>query len=157
MARLIKSAGLGTGLGLCRKLVGSLVDAKCFAARARNVDHSETLAASRDIGSDIRYGSVNAKTKAFGVTQNDGSSLESDPSGSQKAAELIQATGKKSMSVVTVSGTATQNTVKVNSISLANKPCHGCGCLSISKPGSPAPTQAIRFKKFLVSLCSAWR
>ena len=99
---------------------GALVDANCYANKESNTrpqDTQQNVDRNRDL--EIWYCTPTAKTKSYAVVQNDGATLKLDPTGNQKAAALVQQTGKKSLYAVQVKGNQTNtNTVAVNSISL---------------------------------------
>jgi hypothetical protein len=115
MLRFVVFAGLASGVGLAENWSGALVDAKCYGSRERNVSHQEQ--AGRNIRADIKHCAPKAKTKEFGIVQDDGTSLTFDSAGCQKAADFLKTAGKQSPLMVTVTGAKDQNTVKVDSIS----------------------------------------
>jgi hypothetical protein len=97
---------------------GALVDSKCYAAEERNVNPTDTLTSvDRDRNSEIRYCSPRTKTKSFAIVLPEGTALKLDAAGDAKAAELVRATGKKSLFNVAVTGERDKNTIKVDSIS----------------------------------------
>jgi hypothetical protein len=99
---------------------GTLVDSKCYDARERNVNPTDTLTSvDRDTNAEIRYCSPSAKTKSFAVVQSSGLSFRLDPAGNAQAAELVRKTGRNSRFAVAVNGEMNKNTVTVDSISLA--------------------------------------
>ena len=111
---------LSSAPGVAANWTGFLVDARCFGARERNVNPTDTLTAvDRDQNSELRYCSPSAKTKSFALVEQDGSSFTLDSAGNSKALELLRSTGKKSLFVVAVTGEAKKNTITVDSISLA--------------------------------------
>jgi len=113
--RFVIFSGLASGVGFAASWSGALVDAKCFGSRERNVSHQDP--AGRNIRADINQCSPKAKTKEFGIVQDDGSSLTFDASGSQKATEFMRTAGKQSPFKVTVTGERNGNKIKVDSIS----------------------------------------
>jgi hypothetical protein len=99
---------------------GFLVDARCYGARERNVNPTDTLTAvDRDQNSELRYCAPSVKTKSFALVQQDGSSFTLDSAGNAKANELVRKAGKTSWLIVAVSGEAKKHTITVDSISLA--------------------------------------
>jgi len=97
---------------------GSLVDAKCFAARERNVNPTDTLTAvDRDQNQEIRYCSPRLKTKAFAIIPADGPGFALDSAGNAKAAEFVRNAGRKPRFAVVVTGELKNSTISVNSIS----------------------------------------
>jgi hypothetical protein len=111
-------SGLACGVSFAGSWSGALVDADCYAARQRNVNHREP-SASHDVKGAIRYCSPKPQTKGFAIVQHDGSTLQLDSSGNSKAAELVQKTGKQSTYKVQIVGDVDQNIVKVESISIS--------------------------------------
>jgi hypothetical protein len=99
---------------------GYLVDSKCYASQERNVNPFDSnFNTNHDRGYEIRVCQPNAKTKSFTVVDSDGVSFELDPSGNEKAANLIRQAPKKPVISVTVTGKKHEDTVAVDSISLA--------------------------------------
>ena len=118
--RLAVSLCLTSRLSFGGTWPGVLVDSKCFDAEERNVNPTDTLTSvDRDKNLEIRYCSPSAKTKSFAIVQSDGPSLKFDSAGNAKAAELVQKTGKKSRPAVIVTGEMKNNTIQVDSISIA--------------------------------------
>ena len=110
--------GLASSPALAANWSGPLVDSKCFEARQRNRNPFETHPASTDVGEAIRYCSPKAKTKSFGVVQPDGTVLKLDSGGNEKARQLILKAGKAPYKVE-VAGEKAKNTIKVDTISVA--------------------------------------
>jgi hypothetical protein len=107
-------------LGFAATWSGTLVDSKCYDAEERNVNPTDTLIhVDRDGNREIRYCLPRAKTKSFAVVQADGPALKLDSAGNAKAAELVPQTGKKVRLFVDVTGQLGNNTIKVDSISIA--------------------------------------
>ncbi len=123
MKRALRIAALlcfSSALGLAATWSGFLVDARCYGARERNVNPTDTLTAvDRDQNSELRYCSPSVKTKSFALVQQDGSSFTLDSAGNAKASELVRKAGKTSWLVVSVTGEAKKHTITVDSISLA--------------------------------------
>jgi hypothetical protein len=118
--RLAALLSLSPALSLAGSWSGSLVDSKCYDARERNVNPTDTLFnVDRDGNWEIRYCSPSAKTKLFAVVPSDGPSLKLDSAGNAKASELVRQMGRKSHLVVAVTGEITRNTIKVDSISIS--------------------------------------
>jgi hypothetical protein len=118
--RLAVSLCLTSRLSFGGTWPGVLVDSKCFDAEERNVNPTDTLTSvDRDKNLEIRYCSPSAKTKSFAIVQSNGPSLKFDSAGNAKAAELVQKTGKKSRPAVIVTGEMKNNTIQVDSISIA--------------------------------------
>ena len=98
---------------------GALVDSKCFEIAERNVNPTDTLTyVDRDQNQEIRYCSPGAKTKVFAVVQHDGVSLKLDSAGNAKAVEIVRRNVKKSPLTVVITGEMSENTIKVDSISM---------------------------------------
>jgi hypothetical protein len=118
--RLAVSLYLSTALSFGGAWSGALVDSKCYDALERNVNPTDTLTyVDRDGNREIRYCSPNAKTKSFAVVPSDGPSFKFDSAGNAKAIELVRKTGKKSLHAVAVTGEMKNNTIQVDSISIA--------------------------------------
>jgi hypothetical protein len=99
---------------------GYLVDARCYSSQERNVNPFDpTFNTNHDRGYEIRVCRPSAKTRSFAVVDSDGVSFELDPSGNEKAADLIRRAPKESVISVTVTGTKHKDTVRVDSIYLA--------------------------------------
>ena len=111
---------LASGLVFAESWSGALVDPKCFEALERNVNPTDTLThVDRDTNQEIRYCSPNAKTKLFGIVEQDGTILPLDSTGNAKAAELVRTIHKKDRFDVIVTGEMSGKTIKVDSISVA--------------------------------------
>jgi hypothetical protein len=111
---------LASGLVFADSWAGALVAPKCFEALERNVNPTDTLThVDRDTNQEIRYCSPNAKTKLFGIVEQDGTILRFDSTGNAKAAELVRTTHKKYRFEVAVTGEMSGKTIEVDSISVA--------------------------------------
>jgi hypothetical protein len=111
---------LASGLVFAESWTGALVDPKCYDALERNVNPTDTLThVDRDTNQEIRYCSPNAKTKLFGIVEQDGTILRFDSAGNAKAAELVRTIHKKDRLYVAVTGEMSGKTIKVDSISVA--------------------------------------
>jgi hypothetical protein len=109
---------LASGLVYAESWSGALVDPKCFEALERNANPTDTLThVDRDTNQEIRYCSPNAKTKLFGIVEQDGTILRFDSTGNAKAAELVRPTHKNDRLHVVVTGEMSGRTIKVDSIS----------------------------------------
>src|SRR5579872_530929 len=98
---------------------GTLVDSKCFAIAEFNVNPADTLTyVDRDQNQELRLCSPSAKTNSFAVVQHDGVSLKLDPAGNAKATEIVRNSAKKNRFAVVVTGTMSENTITIDSISL---------------------------------------
>ncbi|MGP0076723.1 MAG: hypothetical protein ACLPWF_32825 [Bryobacteraceae bacterium] len=116
--RSVVLLSLWAGLGFAGTWSGHLVDAKCYAAEERNVNPTDTETyVDRDGMEELRYCHPRLKTKSFTIVQFDGQSVNLDPAGNAKAAELVQKAGKRHFMYVTVTGEMTGKTIKVDSIS----------------------------------------
>jgi hypothetical protein len=98
---------------------GALVDSNCYDSLERNSNPFETSPGARDRNQQIRYCSPKTNTKTFAVVLDDWTRLKLNSSGNSKAAELVRKTGKKSPFLVVVSGEASGEIVKVDSIRFA--------------------------------------
>jgi len=111
---------LSTALSFAGSWSGALVDAKCYGAEERNVNPTDTSTyVDRDRNLEIRYCSPSAKTKVFAVVRQDGLNFKLDSAGNGKAAELVRRTGRKSRFAVAITGEISDDTIRVDSISLA--------------------------------------
>jgi hypothetical protein len=122
--RLVMRIGLISclvpAMALAASWPGALVDYNCYAAAERNVNPLDTLRhVDRDTNAEIRYCAPKAKTKVFGVVQQDGATIKLDASGNAKAADLIRKAGKLRRVEVVVNGEMLKDTVQVDSIELA--------------------------------------
>lgn len=106
---------LVSAFGFAQSWSGYLVDSGCYKSDQanHNVDPSTV---ERDMNMEWRQCSPNAKTKDFALVLPDWSSLNLDPAGNTKAAEIVRNSAKKMPIAVTVSGERTAGTVKVISI-----------------------------------------
>ena len=115
--RIVVALVLGSGLALAETWSGALVDSKCYLARERNVNPTDTLTAvDRDRSGDIRYCTPTLKTKVFAVVHWDNSVLQLDPAGNPKIVEIVRQAGKTSRLNVQVTGERNDHVVKVDSI-----------------------------------------
>jgi hypothetical protein len=96
---------------------GALVDAKCYTTAQQNASHGHP--ASGDTKRAVRSCSPNDKTTSFSVVQQVGMAFNLDADGNEKARELVLKEGKKSPFMVNVTGDVTQDTLKVETISIA--------------------------------------
>ena|ERR1700680_4656331 len=111
---------LASSLGFGENWSGALVDPKCFEALERNANPTDTLIhVDRDTNQEIRYCSPDAKTKLFGIVEQDGTISWFDSAGNAKAAKLVRTTHKKDRFDVVVMGEMSGKTIKVDSISVA--------------------------------------
>lgn len=98
---------------------GYLVDAKCYSARERNVNPTDTqTTVDRNLSADIRYCRPTPRTKAFVFIQQNGLSFRLDDAGDAKAEGLVRSRGKRAAGLVTIAGQKTEHTLHVDSISL---------------------------------------
>ena len=107
-------------------LRGNLVDANCFQSITTNVNRDYiNVPAGRDLDLAIRscYPRAN-KAKRFNVVLPSGEVLALDAAGDSQAVKLVNAAGKPKKGqdwfVVNVTGTISNHTVQVDSISGAN-------------------------------------
>ena len=106
-----------SGLARAESWTGPLVDAKCYDALQRNVNPTDTLTyVDRDIGSMVRYCAPRAKTKSFAIVLEGGRSLNLDPAGNSRAADLVRHSARKPVLMVLVSGQQNKDRIKVDSI-----------------------------------------
>ena len=113
--RLTFLFSLGSVLSFAASWSGALVDSECYATAQRNVSPGHP--ASHNTSRTIRTCSPNEKTKSFSVVQH-GEALSLDSNGNEKARELVLKGGKKSAYMVNVTGDLTQDTLKVDTISI---------------------------------------
>jgi hypothetical protein len=95
---------------------GALVDSDCYATAQRNVSPGHP--ASHNVSRTLKTCSPNEKTKSFSVVQH-GESFSLDSDGSEKARDLVVKEGKKSPFMVNITGEMTQDTLKIDTISIA--------------------------------------
>ena len=117
--RLALLLSLASMLSFAENWSGALVGSECYAASLRNV-HAEHPG-STDTKQPIRYCSPNEKTKSFSIVQTSGATLNLDSDGNEKARELFLKEGKKSPFMVNVTGELAQDTLKLDTISIAKK------------------------------------
>jgi hypothetical protein len=99
---------------------GDLVDSRCYASEENNVNPFDPpFNVNHDRGYEIRVCRPTDRTKSFAIVDPDGRTLQLDPSGNDRVAELVRQTDKKSRLLVTLTGEKRKNTVHVDSISLA--------------------------------------
>jgi hypothetical protein len=115
--RLAFLLSLASVLSFAANWSGALVDAKCYATAQRNV--SQGHPGSTDTKRTVRSCSPNEKTTEFSVVQQVGTTFNLDPDGNEKAHQLFLKHGRKSPFKVNVTGEATQDTLKVDTISIA--------------------------------------
>jgi hypothetical protein len=97
---------------------GFLVDANCFANEERNVGPRDTLiAVDRDLYWEVRQCRPGAKTKAFGIVNQDGEFLRLDPASNSEAAAVAANVDRKSTVRVVVSGEKAANSIRPTSVS----------------------------------------
>ncbi len=104
-------------LSFAESWYGALVDTECYATAQRNVAHEHP--GSTDSMRAIRSCSPNEDTTSFSVVPQVGTALSLDTNGNQKARQLFLKESKKSPFMVSVTGDKTEDTLKVNTISLA--------------------------------------
>jgi hypothetical protein len=110
---------LTSALSVAAQWSGALVGSQCYAASQRSI-HAEHPG-SIDTKRPIRLCSPNAKTTSFSVVQTSGPTLNLDSDGNEKARELVLKEGKKSPFMVNVTGELTQDTLKLDTISMVAK------------------------------------
>jgi len=115
--RLTALACLSSALALAASWSGTLVDSRCWDT-AENNTRDTSVYVDRDGNLEIRLCSPRAKTKSFAVVLPGGLNLKLDAAGNARAAELVQKTGGKSPVTVAITGEASGNTIKVDSISM---------------------------------------
>ena len=115
--RLSFLLSLASVLSFAASWTGALVNSECYASLQSNT--SNVPPGSHDTRRAIRYCSPNEKTKSFSVVVHGGVTFNLDSDGNEKARELVLKKGKKSPYMVNVKGEMTQNTFKVNTISIA--------------------------------------
>lgn len=103
-------------VGLANSWSGFLVDSRCWESIQNNVS-SDTTTVSRDMDGAVRYCSPRAHTARFTIVLNDWTGLTLDTDGSMEAAELVQHGRVGCVTYVHVTGTVSQRTMRVNSIS----------------------------------------
>jgi hypothetical protein len=116
--RLAALACLSSALCFAGSWSGALVDSRCWDSEENNT-RATSIYVDRDGNLEIRLCSPGAKTKSFAVVLTDRLNLKLDAAGNAKAAELIRETGKKAPVTVIVTGDTSNDTIKVDSISIA--------------------------------------
>ena len=120
MRRIMQLAilgGLAVVPGVAATWWGALVNSDCYASMERNINPTDSLGnVDKDRGEEISYCVPKAKTKSFGIVQQDGSALTLDAPGDVKASEFVRKTGKQSRYLVTVTGERLKKTIQVESI-----------------------------------------
>ena len=116
--RLASLISLTSMLSFAGSWSGVLVDADCYNSSPTNTKHG-THPATMSPSRHIKACPPTADTKSFAVVQQDGSTVNLDPDGNQKAHDLVAKEGKMSRYKVNVSGDMNQNMVKVDTISAA--------------------------------------
>jgi hypothetical protein len=114
--RLSALACLSSVLGLAESWSGTLVDSKCWN-NEENDTRGTSVYVDRDRNLEVRLCSPKANTKSFALVLPDGFNLKLDASGNAKAAEIVQSASRKSTVFVAVTGEASKNEIKVDSIS----------------------------------------
>jgi hypothetical protein len=104
-------------MSLAASWSGALVDARCYTTAQQNVSHGHP--GSSDTRRAVRSCSPNEKTTSFSVVQQVGTTFKLDSDGNKKARELVLKEGRKSPFVITVTGDLTQDTLKVETLSIA--------------------------------------
>ena len=120
MALILRVAFLlciASGLSFAASWSGALVDSKCYTAAQGNSSHGHP--GSTNSKQAIRSCSPNENTVSFSVVAHVGMTYNLDSAGNDKARELVLKEGKKSPFMVNVTGEANQDTLKVDTISMA--------------------------------------
>jgi hypothetical protein len=118
ISRFALLSGLACSLSFAGSWSGTLVDSKCYASKKGN-ESANVHPGSTDVSRPIRYCAPTAKTKAFTFVQQDGSAVDLDAAGNQKAMDFVAKTGKQSRYWVSVIGEMTQNVLTVDAVSIA--------------------------------------
>jgi hypothetical protein len=116
-SRFVFLLSLVPGPTFAASLSGALVDANCYAIAQQNFSHGHP--GSNNTKRAVRSCSPNEKTKSFSVVPQNGMTFNLDSNGNEKARELVLKGGKKSLFMVTITGDITQDTLKVDTISIA--------------------------------------
>jgi hypothetical protein len=117
ISRLTFLLPLACALSPAAQWSGALVDSACYASAESNVSPGHP--GSTNSKRPIRTCSPNDKTKAFSVVPPHGATLNLDSDGNDKARQLILKEGKKSPYMVNVTGELNEDTLKVDTISIA--------------------------------------
>jgi hypothetical protein len=115
-------------LSFAANLSGWLVNSKCYASMESN--RSEPSFVNWDQNLVIRYCSPNKNTRSFAVVGQNGLSYKFDAVGNEKAIDLGLNSSNKLAYVANVTGSISQNTVNVRSVSISAR---------ISRHGKHAP------------------
>ena len=116
--RIVALLILAAGLAFADSWSGYLVNSSCYANEQSNTNKDPTTV-DRDMTAEIRQCRPNAKTRHFAVVTNTWNSLKFDDAGNAKAAGLARQSTSWPVTV-TVSGTRTGNTIRVDTISPAH-------------------------------------
>jgi hypothetical protein len=117
ISRFVLLSALASTVSFAGVWSGTLVDSKCYASKKGN-ESGNVHPGSTDVNRPIRYCTPNAKTTDFAVVQHDGSVVDLDSAGNQKAMELVTKT-KQSRYKVNVTGQMNQNVLAVDALSIA--------------------------------------
>ena len=96
---------------------GALVDSKCYTSAEQNVSHGHP--GSTDTKRAVRSCPPNKNTNSFSIVRQVGMTFNLDDRGNEKAHELVLKEGKKAHFMVNVTGDLTEETIKVDTISMA--------------------------------------
>jgi hypothetical protein len=96
---------------------GYLVDSACYESLLKNTKGSTTV--DRNMIRDTKRCTPSAKTKSFGLVEQDWKMFKFDPEGNAKASEFVNSAAKQDMYRVSVAADMDRDVLKVDSISLA--------------------------------------
>ena len=96
---------------------GALVDSKCYTSALQNTSHGHP--GSTDTKRAVRSCSPNQNTNSFSIVQQIGMTFNLDAGGNEKARALVLKEGKKTHFMVNVTGDLTDETIKVDTSSMA--------------------------------------
>jgi hypothetical protein len=102
---------------------GWLVGSRCYSSLDNNRSDTPSYVNWDRMGA-IRYCSPNYNTKEFTIVDQRGLSFKLDPSGNEKAVALLRNTAKKTLHTAAVKGEISQDSIKVNTISVAKRSGH---------------------------------
>jgi hypothetical protein len=120
VTRLAGLACLSSALSFAGNWSGILVDSQCWDSQENNT-RATSIYVDRDSNLEIGLCSPGAKTKSFAIVQQDGLSFKLDAPGNAKAAGLIKERGKKASAAVVITGETSNDTINVQSISMARQ------------------------------------
>jgi hypothetical protein len=116
--RLAALGCLSSALSLAGTWSGTLVDSRCWDTEETNV-RDTSIFVDRDGNLELSICRPTTKTKSFAFVKQDGLNFKLNSAGNAKAIELVRQPGKRSRFNVDLTGEMNNNTIRVDSISMA--------------------------------------